>query len=190
MKGKGWTLVELLVIVGIILTLINLTIAVVGIASDIRSKVKCMNNLHQLYLVSKLYEQDFGVPPFDFKELITYKPEVRSLLICPKDPFQGYAAGGYSHVCSDPQSERCKKFLKTYIPHSYPPQYWISYWALKGRIKLIGRPEWIAKSIEKFKIEKYYFICSYHELGVTLDGRVERLADEYLPPSGRRGQGK
>lgn len=169
MRARGLTLVELLIVVGIILTLTSLVIGITRIANEVKTKIQCMNNLRQLYLASKMYEQDFGAPPMYYDQLLAWQPSCRTLLICPKDPFQGFAAGGWSPVKGSPH----------YVPHSYMPQYWGAYWILKGKIKLIGRPEWIKRDIERASKERYYFICQYHGIAISVDGKFLPFGPEY-----------
>ena len=169
MKEKGLTLMELLIVVGIVLSLWGLILGVTKMAKEASMKVQCMNNLRQLYLASKMYEQTFGEPPISYGNLLAWQPSLKLLLICPKDPFKGYAAGGWSYVTSPVHSD------PDYVPHSYSPQYWGAYWILKGRIKIFGPPEMIER-IRKKVIEELqsgdYFICAYHWMAISVDGKI------------------
>jgi len=169
MKKNGLTLMELLIVVGITLSLLGLILGVVKIGKEAAMKVQCMNNLKQLYLASKMYEHTFGEPPPYYRELLLWQPSYRSLLICPKDPFQGFAAGGWSYAT----------FLNNphpyFIPHSYSPSYWIAYWIVKGKIKIYAPPEMIKKTLERAteELEKgNYFICQYHGIAISIDGDI------------------
>jgi len=167
-KAKGMSLmslVELLVVIGIVLALIVLILSAVRIGREIAMKTQCANNLRQLYLAAKLYEQTFGEPPLNtWKHFLDWQPSYRALLICPKDPFKGLAAGGLSY-CHPP------------IPHSYMPSYWIAYKLLKGKIKILASPEMIKETIAMAReelINGNYFICWYHEMAISIDGKVRR----------------
>ena len=103
---QGFTLLELLLVIGIILALISLIIGIVHISLNITRKIQCANNLRQIYLATKIYEEEFGAPPWFLKHFVTWKPEYASLLICPSDPYQG-------NLFKDSYD------LKAFVPHSY-----------------------------------------------------------------------
>ncbi len=166
MKKIGLTLIELLIVIGIILSLLGLVLGIVSIGKEAAMKTQCMNNLKQLYLASKMYEQTFGEPPIHYNHFLSWQPSYRSLLICPKDPFEGFAAGGWSPV--DPSRP-------TYVPHSYLPQYWTAYWIVKGKIKILAPVEKVKEAREKAikeLIEGDYFICRYHWMAISVDGKI------------------
>ena len=96
MKGRGLTLIELLIVVGIIATLAGLILSVVHLARRAAYVAYCTNNLKQIHLALKLYEEDFGAAPFLPWDLVSYKPDIASVLICPADPTEGTKfADGY-----------------------------------------------------------------------------------------------
>lgn len=106
MLRKGLTLLELLITVGIVLALASLIIGLVRIGLNVARRTQCANNLRQIYLATKLYEEQFGSPPFFPKHFVTWKPEFAPMLICPSDPYQGRLfEGSYAP--------------ETFVPYSY-----------------------------------------------------------------------
>ncbi|MER3500945.1 MAG: hypothetical protein C4295_05610 [Candidatus Fervidibacterota bacterium] len=115
MKDKGLTLIELVIAVGILLALISLVLGVVRMGLEAARRAQCANNLRQLYLATKLYEEQFGAPPFHPKHhFLAWNPNLAPLLICPSDPYKGY---------------RHKHMVKPefFVPESYDFIYWGAY---------------------------------------------------------------
>jgi prepilin-type N-terminal cleavage/methylation domain-containing protein len=98
---KGMTLVELLIVIGIIVVLAGLTFSVILQARRRGQLAACISNLKQLVLAVHAYENDWGMVPIEFHhetsegvfgrvEQILF-PYVRdeNLFICPEDPYKG-----------------------------------------------------------------------------------------------------
>ena len=65
MKKKGFTLVELLVVIGIIALLISILLPALGRAQDQARRILCLNNHKQLILATRMYADDWkGSLPF------------------------------------------------------------------------------------------------------------------------------
>ena len=89
-RGKGFTLVELLTVISIIVLLLGIMLpALSGIRRRARATV-CMANLRQLGMVYKMYTDEFdGKLPRDYGEFPWYYPirnyysNERKVLLCP-----------------------------------------------------------------------------------------------------------
>ncbi len=66
LRFSGYTLVELLVVVAIILLLTTLLPRVIFMARQYSLRAGCATNLRQLYVALKAYEEDYQKPPPDF----------------------------------------------------------------------------------------------------------------------------
>jgi type II secretory pathway pseudopilin PulG len=174
--GKGWNLLELLLVAGIILAVLSLVVGVVRMGLEASRKTQCANNLRQIYLATKLYEDYFGAPPFTEKQFITWKPELAPLLVCPSDPTQGY---------------KLKDYYKPeyFVPHSYYSMYWFYYHFVRIPRKNIITPEerknFYLKSAwhELTSPDGHWFVCPFHELVVFPDGKVGK-AQRYTKGKG------
>jgi prepilin-type N-terminal cleavage/methylation domain-containing protein len=123
--SRGFTLTELLVVMGIIAVLAALLLPVLSNAKSKAKQTTCLNNLKQINLAVRMYADDFkekvAPPPrfytsveqwFRYKELVASyvgrsaapKPSDR-LFSCPADTFF-YSASGYhsSGLCDTPQT--------------------------------------------------------------------------------------
>src|ERR1039458_934824 len=59
MKRRAFTLVELLVVIGIIALLISILLPALGKARDKAMLIKCLSNEKQIYLANLLYANDY-----------------------------------------------------------------------------------------------------------------------------------
>lgn len=123
--SRGFTLLELLVVIGIMLVLAALLLPVMSQAKARAKQTSCLNNLKQINLAVRTYADDFkdkvAPPPrfytsvetwFRYKELVasyagrseTPKPSDK-LFSCPADAFF-YSASGYHSkgLCETPQT--------------------------------------------------------------------------------------
>lgn len=191
MKRKGLTLMELLIVIGIILALASLILGVVRLGVNAAQKVQCINNLRQIYEATKLYEEEYGSPPFRAIHFVSWYPDLKQIMICPSDPYRGY-----EDIARYSDYEEAKKHSE-FVPFSYEPIYWTWYWML--RIK----PHFRASEDEKDWWEKDWqetikviqqridkpdmpvVICRFHDLAIFRDGNVKRapppIRVDFLP---------
>lgn len=104
MRRKGLTLMELVVVIGIIAILLSLVVVAI---SEIRWRtgvVQCVSNLSQIGLALRMYAQDWNgfAPPYysspspeDFEQSVklvaAFKPYTKSedIWVCPRDVWNG-----------------------------------------------------------------------------------------------------
>ena len=91
-RSRAFTLVELLIVIGIIAILASLLIPVVGHARETAMQVYCCNNLKQLSSASVLYRNDHKKFPFaekyymdDFSKIYPYLQNLK-VFVCTGNP--------------------------------------------------------------------------------------------------------
>src|SRR4051812_43988536 len=66
-RSSGFTLVELLVVIGIIAVLISILLPALNRARDAANRTACASNLHQIYLLLQTYAANYkGFVPVGF----------------------------------------------------------------------------------------------------------------------------
>ena len=91
-KQKGFTLVELLVVVAIIALLVSLLLPALGSAREIARRAMCANNVKNILTGSQLYAAGFKgwLPPYFEREPgPSPRPQDDELNFCPSQPGEG-----------------------------------------------------------------------------------------------------
>lgn len=110
MKGKGLTLVELLLVIAIIAALLGLIFAVGRGALHSTRRTVCASNIRQIYNAIQMYlsEHDNYPPPWVMGSphcrvwFCALKPYVRDeqIFICPNDPHEGKCYDSFDPRCA------------------------------------------------------------------------------------------
>ncbi len=99
----GFTLIELVVVIGVVAVLAAVTLPAVNRLSEGNRNVSCQVNMHALYEAIKMYRLDeAGYPPFD--------PDPTASTTCPKDDCTNlglWALHAYPGGCTDTTVSRC-----------------------------------------------------------------------------------
>ncbi len=127
-SAGGFTLVELLVTLVIVVALAGILLTVYGRSVGKAKQTTCASNLHQLALAIRMYSEDYGGygPPLDTGDelwssplegmvilmLEPYQPD-RSIWYCPSDPWAG-------------------KWVTDQVPHRWT-SYETDMWAVRYR---------------------------------------------------------
>ena len=126
MKSKGFTLVEILIAISIVMILTAIAIPVYRVAKEASSRTVCTSNLRQVHQAIMMYEDDHEAPPLSLRELVNYVPMVRQVLICPKDGSKGTELPNSGGLRGNPNSY-------IFVPTSYEMIYIAEYVVTLGR---------------------------------------------------------
>ncbi len=176
MKEKGLTLIELLIVIGIILSLSALILSGIWFARGAAYRAKCTSNLKQLYLVLKSYEEAFDAAPTWVDQLVAWNPQIRPVLICPADPTRGMSTlDGRPRYGSVPHSYEIHYF-EPFIKHIWldrtHPDHIVAFCVWHYPLKLEPPPDISDFFKDPLKYKGRWI--EFFVLAVFNDGRVAR----------------
>jgi type II secretory pathway pseudopilin PulG len=205
-KMQAFTLNEMLLVVAILLLLGAIVVSLVRMAREASTRTGCANNLKQLYASLMSYVEEYGAPPWLEENWVQDQPEIRPMLICPKDPSKGFQLSG--------GGPRGNPSLPGFVPTSYETVYmtkWVFKWRWENG-RRIGTPVRPPTMREMTDPQQALLACTWHEVGyeevkdpfsqlvhkfplyqaVFGDGRIGGYGFpvEFRPPRDQRGTGK
>lgn len=97
-KARGFTLVEILIVVAIVAVLAGLALSAFASARESGRQTTCTSQLRQIGLAFSMYWQDNnGRPPELYTLVDTGHLSTPALLVCPSDPWGNLAGLDYDH---------------------------------------------------------------------------------------------
>lgn len=151
-KRNGFTLVEILLTIGIIAMLGAIIFPVFAAARDSARVCHCLSNLQQISLAAKVYYQEQGGPPMT-RLPVALGPYVNSkaVFICPDDPHQedSYSAFFVGH----PQFPDGREFLVGCPRHSHGNKGATASGQGKSNVGMAGAITWATGKNKKEKVE-------------------------------------
>jgi general secretion pathway protein G len=103
MNRKGFTIIELLAVIAVILILAGLLTAVIGLAKDKAQRTKAQAEIASLSLAVKTYESDYGTWPANLNVLTTTSkngPYMEAIINDPWDKAYTYTVPGVHNTSS------------------------------------------------------------------------------------------
>lgn len=132
---NGFSLIEVLVVIGIILVIVAITVPVYLNSKAVTKKAVCVSNMRQIYLGVQLYASDNGGIEQVPLRLSTFQPYVRekALYRCPvEDTIPADADGTYPTILGfmwNNQDVRVDWRISYFYSRDYPPAEDSAYWS-------------------------------------------------------------
>jgi len=92
-RQQGFSLIELLVVIGIIMVLAGMLFPVFSSARAMARQTVCISQLRQLGMALRMYHQDFDQYPPHLSALYPAYVSAAALFLCPNDPDSGQREG-------------------------------------------------------------------------------------------------
>lgn len=112
---RGFTLVELLTAIAVIIVLASILLPVLWLARGMARRAACISNLRQIGLAARMYRDDYDVYPFRLSSMMTAYVRDPRLLVCPNDSARGLYDG----------NERLEgnRYLASGVSYDYVPRW-------------------------------------------------------------------
>lgn len=129
-EGYGFTLVELLVVIGIVLIVAALIYPVTFAALGKARRTQCVSNMRQLYVASQLYVQDVESPTTVPARIGSMAPYVsdKSVFTCPDEHYLVRSSSGWPEEIFKPNPHWSSFRVSYAYVRSYEPAVQDSLW--------------------------------------------------------------
>lgn len=163
---RAFTLLELLVTLGIIVVVVGILLPALGAARDHGRSVKCLSNVRQIAVASSGYAADnadfiyptsqmyMGVPYFEQLQRSGHLPRTSQVHRCPEDADEG-ADDGWANNAKGDDVRVTSYAINGYLAANHDPYYGVSIENIKGPAETVFAGE----SVEA--VDKDHFMPMY-----------------------------
>ena len=134
--AKGFTLVEILVVIGIIIILSALLFPVVTKATERARESSCISQLHQIGIAVQMYQEDHGGRPLRLDALWPQYVSDKKLFVCPDDVWVnkgGWAWSAWGRYTTPPEKWPFPMSYGYFFSTIYADPAWKKVQAQSGR---------------------------------------------------------
>ncbi len=188
LQKKGLTLIELLIVIGIIAVLAGILWVALSPVREKGRQAHCMNNLRQIWIALQAYREDYnGVDPDGTRKEyweLGLPPHIWILLGYPLMLPEGEVRVVPTGYINDPKVVRCPN--DPHVDNFF--SYWEGWWLDEMTLGKVKFSEWIAKQDKSFPaiLDCYHdpFMRSlqpwkskdgkFFTLWATLDGTIKK----------------